>query len=463
MTNTFIKLLTKLTTPEVLKKITTETDGTKKHSSEFALKIIKDKMAKHSWDFIAKFFNSLVRTDTLKPDEILAVYPLLDKYTKAHYSKINTLARKFTILREAIKSKHEGELVIQSDRLMGIGQEESKKRNTAIKTKSEDKAKNRGLADQYDLKDVHDAIDTCVRESDYAYKAALVCLCVGSRLIEVLKTSKYELSPTDGNIIVSGLAKARNNIDKEPIDKPVLRVKSQVILDAVKTVRDAIGDDIKDLTNEQIASKLDAYVNRRVRKLFVIDTKAHTLRYIYANVAFQIYGIPLKIPETFYVQRVLGHEDATTSLTYQKIWVKIENIAKIPQDIKVKLNEVANDNELIRDEIKEMKEDVAEMKQEPPSRTLKRNKTSIPDMVKIIQQRVIDGEDIRIRTLKSLRFGTGTVMEALKIYKDGLRNPVVVVEEKKEKDEPVVVVNKVKSKRAAKDKQGKRRSTRKKA
>jgi hypothetical protein len=84
-------------------------------------------------------------------------------------------------------------------------------------------------------------------------------------------------------------------------------------------------------------------------------------------------------------------------------------------------------------------------------------------MVKIIQQRVIDGEDIRIRTLKSLRFGTGTVMEALKIYKDGLRNPVVVVEEKKEKDEPVVVVNKVKSKRAAKDKQGKRRSTRKKA
>jgi integrase len=89
--------------------------------------------------------------------------------------------------------------------------------------------------------------------------------------------------------------------------------------------------DYSKFANTGVASRTNAYTNKRLRKIFERSSAAgdrdltcKTLRSVYAYIAYRLYGDD-KISEILYGAKILGHNDLDTNTfaqSYNHIFVK---------------------------------------------------------------------------------------------------------------------------------------------
>jgi hypothetical protein len=253
------------------------------------------------------------------------------------YDNTHTRNHVFTAMRKAI-CKHHGpnsHLYKESIKKLGLTYEErlKLKEDYACKVQAIGSIRADLVKIYYDdIKEIVDALiytfnDILKPDNQKVVDAIIVIqLAIGSRLIEVLGVSQYNLIAT--NIIeVRGLAKtnthAKMGNPQEPkkVVRPLMFIDSDNFFKAVSIVRSNL-----DLANSdlyELSKKYDILVNARCDKVFakyqsiVFKISSHKLRYISANMAYLKYGN--RSYEDNFISAYLGHNSTSTAKSYMGI------------------------------------------------------------------------------------------------------------------------------------------------
>ena len=255
----------------------------------------------------------------------IKLYKILDRVIKTLYQNENTSQNVFTLFRKPIRQKYgdNSQIYIQSTYVLGIGQERALERREEYQNKVDEKGLNRqSLPPIYD-DEIYSAIDIGFHSSDPLETVIAIMLNTGSRSIEVLKVSTYsEVKDNPLQIHIKGIAKDRTGkgYENKEIVRPLINLNAQQIIEAVKYIRENLN--LKG-TNEAISSRYSQTMNKRMKKLFPThpELTVHKCRYISAQMAYLLFGN--NGVENTYIQQYLGHEDSSTSRTYQSINIKL--------------------------------------------------------------------------------------------------------------------------------------------
>jgi hypothetical protein len=152
-----------------------------------------------------------------------------------------------------------------------------------------------------------------LNSNDKYQKALAVLLAIGSRPIELFKTGVYEVED-ENHIIVSGLAKKRENNNKLSTIRPVLLISATEAVAAVETVR----NEFKSNSILDRDGNLSSYIVRMLTKRCLdLGTTTYNLRRIYARLAYEQFGNNTNF--NVFIGDILGHENVTTSFSYSNI------------------------------------------------------------------------------------------------------------------------------------------------
>jgi len=148
---------------------------------------------------------------------------------------------------------------------------------------------------------------------DWASIAAGLAVLTGRRSSEVIKTAKFEYK-TKYSVIFSGSLKRKN----EPIDVvfeiPTL-CEAQLIIKAIANLRSFLGDEIQELSIQQISGRYSRAVSKKCDEHFASlvprregedNLYSHLFRAVYATIASYWY-CPPTVPEMEYRAAIQGH------------------------------------------------------------------------------------------------------------------------------------------------------------
>jgi len=179
-------------------------------------------------------------------------------------------------------------------------------------------------------------IDETKESLKWEEKMIAIALSCGSRMIEIAKVSNYE--PIGGEpfkILIIGTAKSREK--KVTVKKPVVGgLRAGHVIHLVRLVRDAILTDYfgpsqkekAEVSNKElttfIARRIYKYVRRHLGIFIEGKLSFHTLRSIYAEMAWVESEGTHTMSKTAFYSEVLGHNpnDIKTALSYQRFVVK---------------------------------------------------------------------------------------------------------------------------------------------
>lgn len=191
---------------------------------------------------------------------------------------------------------------------LGLTKEESLKRRADYEKKVRHNARNR--VERFSKRQVFDAVALCWDVKDLGHQVAAVMLATGSRLIEVLKVSKYSVTDDPGVIKVEGIAK---NWRPKTMMRPLLGLTGEQVVNAVNWVRSY--KDFAKMENQDAKTAAITHVTAVLRSVFPgHDITSHKCRYIWASLAWQLYGSD--VPQQEWVRDMLGHESGDVSLVY---------------------------------------------------------------------------------------------------------------------------------------------------
>ena len=159
---------------------------------------------------------------------------------------------------------------------------------------------------EFTYDEIINAINTLKKSEDYYKLVVCILLSTGRRATEVIARGNFEKSKTPHHISFSGQLKTKDEV-REAYDIPVLGMTPNALISLVDKIRNM--KDYSDKSNEFIASRTNAYVNKAIVDAF--DTKdrhvtSETLRCVYAYISYRLYGNP-KISEAVYGSKILGH------------------------------------------------------------------------------------------------------------------------------------------------------------
>lgn len=284
----------------------------------------------------------------------LRLFEALDKVIKTLYQNENTSENVFVEFRKPIRQKYgdNSQIYIKSTHILGVSRERALERREEYQNKVAEKGLNRRNQQPIYDDEIYTAIDVGINSSDPLEKAIAVMLNTGSRQIEVLKVSTYsEVKDNPSFVNVKGIAKDRSKrgYENKVVIRPLINLTAEQVINAVKYIRENLnleGD------NDAISSRYNQTLNKRMKKLFPNhkDLTAHKCRYIAGQMAYLLYG--QGGTENSYIQQYLGHEDGSTSRTYQSINVRLRHEVDIPDDIKLKLSKLSINDEKNMDEHK---------------------------------------------------------------------------------------------------------------
>lgn len=287
----------------------------------------------------------------------IKLFQTMDKLFKLIYTNKNTISTNLGDYRKPIRNKfgQNSEIYKQSVYLMGLTQAESLQRREDYSNQVKARNADRESLDVFFDDDIYKVMDQTINSSNPQDRIVAVILAVGSRLIEVLKVSKYEESKDNDNFIkITGIAKDRGNLGYEDkvIIRPIIRFTAKQIIEAVDYIR-------KNLTiegdNSKISDKYNSSVNKRVKKY--LNTTSHKLRAISARLSYLLYG--RGGVENTYVQEYLGHSSGEVSKSYQNVNVKLRNAVNLSgDDVKTAISELKEDSKMNKEEHKELEKKI---------------------------------------------------------------------------------------------------------
>jgi hypothetical protein len=146
----------------------------------------------------------------------------------------------------------------------------------------------------------------------------VIAMCVGSRMIEIAKLSKYyPLGNGLNEIFVCGLAKCKD--EKRECMRPVAGgLDANDIIGLVEVVRTCLQIGETE-SNSAISSRLSKPLQKQVRALFGKTMTFHKLRSVYAELAWEA-NIDKNLSKPAFYAKVLGHkpQNLSTALSYQR-------------------------------------------------------------------------------------------------------------------------------------------------
>jgi hypothetical protein len=238
----------------------------------------------------------------------------------------------YTKIRKPILQKYgkDSEQYTQSLDLMKITKEERTKLTIDYKKKVKDANKERKT---YYSEDLIGIIEETKDVEDWATKAIGLMLSSGTRPIELLDKNTFKIDPSKGNnyVIVSGIAKKRDNKKDFTTTRPIIGYTSLEFIKAVDDFRNSISDRQLYITEGSDEGQLKksnvALISSRLNKYFPKDPEItpKTLRKLYGNLAHALYGGTSNL--NIYLGEILAHDenDIQTSFSYSTVMVIIGN------------------------------------------------------------------------------------------------------------------------------------------
>ena len=239
---------------------------------------------------------------------IIAAYADVQRCLKVLYPNRETMHVMSIDWRRpvGVRFGKKSEIYRQSVYQLGLSREESLQRRENYEARVRRDARN--ITTFIPKEKVFQAIESCAASDDPIANIVAVCLSTGSRLVEVLKVSTFlESEAGPGFIVIDGVAKSAG---RKIIIRPLLGLSCARVLELVLLVRSF--RDFKKMTNGDAKCAVDAAANRIMRELF--DMTLHKCRYIYAALAWYIFGAGT--PQQEWVREAFGHTSGDISLIY---------------------------------------------------------------------------------------------------------------------------------------------------
>ena len=304
------------------------------------------------------------------------LFGLLQPFLELFYPNRRSLATYAVEWRKPIKEKYgtKSEVYKQSIYILGISQEESIKMKEDYKESVREKVRGRGEP-QFTMQQVYDAIDLTANSTDPIDNIIAIMLACGSRMVEVLKISDYSVPKSSSSsedvkveqIKIYKLAKLRGANDDETAEgidyvtviRPLLRISADQLVGLVENVRSAY--DFQAMSNKTATQKVNAAVNKVMKTLFSIPITGHKCRYLWASLAWQLYG--KSVPQAEWVREMYRHASADTTLAYLAYEVAIPKF-HVPEELRARVGGLEVDTVNLKEEQKQLKEEVKNVEQE---------------------------------------------------------------------------------------------------
>ena len=175
---------------------------------------------------------------------------------------------------------------------------------------------------EFTFEEIMNDIEKLKHSENYYELVVCILLCTGRRSVEVIARGEFKPSKLAHYVLFSGQVKSREE-QREAYDIPVIGITPQILIQLVKKIRGIRNYDNE--TNEFIASRTNAYVNRAITS--VLDKRdrhctSETCRCIYAFIAYRLYANQISISEPAYCAKILGHKGNPNVFTnnYNRIY-----------------------------------------------------------------------------------------------------------------------------------------------
>lgn len=277
----------------------------------------------------------------------LKLFKSLDRILKTLFQNENTLEIVCTEFRKNIKLKfgNSSEIYKQSIYNLGVSQERSQQRKQEYVAKVKERNNERGKLQLINADDIIAIIEKLKNSTDPYEKSLAVLLATGSRSVELFKISEYSIVEGNENrIIVRKIAKDRKQTDVI-IKRPLVGLTNLEVVKLVDEIRNELKLD--NLTNQKITSRTNTPLNKAfaewIQPLITgFKISSHKTRYIYAQIAYILYGKPAKIPEESYINEILAHASANSTKSYLGINIQFKDRVKPPPIKDIELDQFSN-------------------------------------------------------------------------------------------------------------------------
>jgi len=342
--------------------------------------------------------------------DLKVLFPLLAKVMRVFLPNDNSFNQALSSFRKPFKTTYgEGsEQYRLSRELMFF--KGSKYLKSKYKNEVADRANDRV---QISVDKYKKVLDKIKNSTDVLDKIIAVQMATGARSIEVIDLSKFKPSEKKGYIIQSNLAKKRADAKDNTVEKPVLYITPSHVEKLIKDIRDDTEDYRTGKTLAQITNNYNNRLNTRIRFLFSDeDITNHTLRAIYGNLSYELYGNKAKQTLNAWLSKTLGHnsDDLSTANSYSAV-NPVMDVKEADEEEEYD-SDMANRLNGISDEIKEMAHELKKLEKQPRRRDGADNK--MKRLLEVVEEMKHNNIKITNRKLKEQGFGSAIVAEYYK-------------------------------------------------
>jgi integrase len=246
---------------------------------------------------------------------------------KILFSKENTQQTIYAKLNNVLRRLYgdESKIYIKGRQILGLGKERNKQRiiqyNTNVENKNLDLDKTEY---KFNINQLHRICDDLESSTNPYDQIILVMLATGSRMIEVLKISKYV--SIDNNKMLSIIDAAKGSSDRKIIPNCIRSVR---VVELVDNIRNTLKDKLKDMTNVEINNSFNKVINQRIEFIFRNENmSSHILRRVAAEWNYITYGG--NAVRTAYIKKYLGHVNINSTMSYLHIIIDANNQTTTP-------------------------------------------------------------------------------------------------------------------------------------
>jgi hypothetical protein len=241
--------------------------------------------------------------------------------------KFSTITSRLSNLNMIVKSRYPEFYEYISKQVLPDRDEKKKQ----MKERLEKNVKRLSDREEFDYDEYIRIIDSLRTSKNYWDLVVLAIMTAGRRPTEIIARGSFEeLKDDPHHVMFSGQLKKRRERDRKSFKIPILHITASEFIKLITKIRRM--KSYSHLANTEVASRTNAYTNKRLRGIFERDLTCKTLRSVYAYIAYRLYGDD-KISEIVYGAKILGHNDLDTNTfaqSYNHIFVTgIEPKAKV--------------------------------------------------------------------------------------------------------------------------------------
>ena len=306
------------------------------------------------------------------------VYVALRKCIKIHWGEDSDVSRK-------------------SYSLMRFNQVRWRQQREAYNAKVVERNKNKRQFDEDRVYYVMDEIAN-MAAPDYIDLSIALQLASGGRIGEILSYSEFKPARKKSHVTQTGILKSK---ERSTITKPVIHFTVPEFMEMLKKLRLKLVAEIRKIkqgkmTDYELSQDSNSKINRRISKYFGERVASHSLRKIYAALAYRDFADKNKVSESSYLSDILGHAEGSLDVSKSYSTVAVEKKERL--------------------EVKEPEEKVEDM-------VVPRNLKGVRDgkggerLGETVRVMELKGLPVTNKSLRSFGYGARVVKEFLQTYK----------------------------------------------